>query len=661
MDDGALVDALAALCEGAATRRTHETVDSWCAYDSDGAVRETIATLRRAELIARNTAPTNFLWLVTEGGEQCGLQFWLPNFVRIAEERGAEHLLDEAERFLRFARVTDGAVEAEVATTLVGLKLPDGVELELPFGRLRAGGPLDTPGLRRDEERLPPAAVFAFDTEIPAAVAPDFPFGGDDGAHLRDEFRRRYEDRLTRLLVALLLLDDAPVQEHLIRHRARYSNSARGIGLPPLAPIVADWPYQLEPGPRVEKLEEYARLVAGIEVTRLAVPTRRYLLARAERIRPEDQIVDYAIAIEALIGESGDERARLLAELVAHDKRSSEAETEERAKRLARARNRVLHEGTIPQDAPEIALQSRDLVLRAIEASVHRAVSGVPPQPAWANVHPDALAHVRAWPPSRWHSGSVQPHSSQALCVSVFGTLAHKRKRTAMLADIIATAGVADLVPTAPRIVCEEVGRAALLNEFGARTTPTSVDVFATWTGGVVAIESKFLEVGFGSCSQPSRGQCSGNFESGSDLKTKTAAPCRLMVWDGKRSPRTYWDIARSLFRPEVVTPPRQPCPFAGPSFQLMRNLCFAAAAAQRRGGGCEFGFLVAYVEASPFAAAVERELADFKVLLLDDMRPRVGLVSYEQVAVVVRAHGEDDLADFIERRISEGVASAGL
>jgi hypothetical protein len=659
MNDAPLVDALVALCERAARRRAHETVDSWCTYDTDGVLRETIATLRSDEVIASNSAPTNFLWLVTEGGEQCGLEFWLPNFVRIAEERGAEHVRGEAERFVRFARLEDGAVEAEVTTTLVGLKLSDGVELELPFGRLRAGGPADLPSRRNVDERQPPAAVFAFDARIPAAVAPDFPFGGDDGAQLRDEFRRSYDERLTRMLVALVLLDDAPVQEHLIRYRARYSNSSRGISLPPLAPIVADWPYQLEAGPRVEKLEESAAVIAGIDVARLAVPTRRYLLARAERIRPEDQIVDYAIAIEALIGASGDQRARLLAELVAHDKRLPEAETEARAKRVSRARNSIVHEGTIPHDALEIALEGRNLVIRAIEASVQRAVSGVPPQAAWANVHPDALAHVREWPPSRWHSGSVQPHSSQALCVSVFGTLAHKRKRTATLAEIIAKGGIADLVPGTPRIVCEEVGQPTLLNELGTRTTPTSVDVFATWAGGVLAIESKFLEVGFGRCSQPGRGQCSGNFESGSDLKANTPAPCRLMVWDGKRSPRTYWDISRSLFRPDVVTPPRRPCPFAGPSFQLMRNLCFAAAAAQRRGGGCRFGFLVAYVEASPSATAVERELEEFKDLLLDDVRPRVGLISYEQIAAIVRTHGEVDLADFIARRIPEGIASA--
>jgi hypothetical protein len=83
--------------------------------------------------------------------------------------------------------------------------------------------------------------------------------------------------------------------------------------------------------------------------------------------------------------------------LVANDERLSESETEAHAKRLLRARNKVLHEGLIPADALDIALRGRDLVIRAIEATVRRAVSGAPAHPAWGNLHRRAIDHARDW------------------------------------------------------------------------------------------------------------------------------------------------------------------------------------------------------------------------------------------------------------------------
>jgi hypothetical protein len=656
--DQSLLDALVHLVEAAGQRDSAtETLESWCHYDRDGLFAEVCERLLRDERIARNCHPGMMLWLATGGGSGFGLDWTVPSFIRAAEATG--DLESEARRFLEFLRLARGRVGVEISTTLLGLKLPAGEPIELPFGRLRAAAPVEIAGLPRDRTP-PPAGIFSFDGEVDAGVATAPIFDGPQGDAARDCARQAYDERMTRMLLALVLTQEAPIQEHLIVYRARYMESGQGINVPPLAAWVGDWPYSLESGPRVAKLREYSDLIAGIDVRRLAVPTRRYLLARAERIRPDDQIVDYATALEAITGgKKGAARAQSIGVLVGGSSAAAVDAAEAEARRIARARNSILHNGLVPDGAPAMAREARQLVLRAIEATVRRELLGSPAHPAWSNIHPRALGHVREWDPRRWHSGAAQVHSSQALCVSVFGALALSNARGAVIADV-ATAGGIQLTIARPEIACEEGSRPELLSEHGRRVTPTSVDVLITSPTAIVTIESKFLEVGFGACSQPPRKQCSGDFAPGSDLKTKTLAPCRLMGWDGDRSPRAYWDIAAALFRPDVLSPPQRPCPFAGPSFQLMRNICFAAALAQQRRRPNEYGFLVVYVAASPSAPAVRREFAAFTELLVDELQPRVGIISYEDIAAILRHNGDDDLACFIDERIPAGLASAG-
>ena len=156
---------------------------------------------------------------------------------------------------------------------------------------------------------------------------------------------------------------------------------------------------------------------------------------------------------------------------------------------------------------------------------------------------------------------------------------------------------------------------------------------------------------------------CTGTYGTGSDQKTHTMAPCRLQTWDGTRAPRLYWQIAWELFRPEVLVPNGRACPFAGPSFQLMRNLALARAAGapyskreNRHGAPVvkprEWALLVAHVGEHPAAAAHRAELAAFNELLLPDVRDRVGLVTYEQITNVLRAHSLPELAEWVDQRI---------
>jgi hypothetical protein len=114
-----------------------------------------------------------------------------------------------------------------------------------------------------------------------------------------------------------------------------------------------------------------------------------------------------------------------------------------------------------------------------------------------------AREHVSDWPRSRWHTGIGSPNSSQALCVSVWGTLASHPERDSILEEILDLAGLHVGTPRATRITCEagaDGTLAHLLNEVGGNTTPTCVDALIQWPGATIAVESKFTETGFGGC-----------------------------------------------------------------------------------------------------------------------------------------------------------------
>lgn len=100
------------------------------------------------------------------------------------------------------------------------------------------------------------------------------------------------------------------------------------------------------------------------------------------------------------------------------------------------------------------------------------------------NLFPGSLAHVTGWSKSRLDANVGSLVSSEALCVSVFGTLAERPDRTVALAAMLAAAD-------------------------GARNA-TSPDVLVIWPDGVLVIESKFTEP-FGCCFQATQRKCSGD------------------------------------------------------------------------------------------------------------------------------------------------------
>ncbi len=284
-----------------------------------------------------------------------------------------------------------------------------------------------------------------------------------------------------------------------------------------------------------------------------------------------------------------------------------------------------------------------------------------------ANLFPGALPHIADWEPGRLERRSYVTWSSQALCISVWGAIAESSRRRAIVTDVFEAAGVELALDDEPAIECEVRGRRDVLNEYGG-SNPTCPDVVISWPRAVVTVESKFTEH-LGGCSQvkpkqmrtpdgPTRraAACSGNHEIGSDLRTKTEAACRLTIKEGNRSPRLYWQIGAALFRADVLAAPRRPCPFRGGSYQLMRNICFAQRLAEleRRSSA---GFLLAYVEGARSAHETQQTFGEFTAMLRDDVRPRAGAISYERIAEIVRQHDAAELAGWIKRRISAGIA----
>ena len=135
-----------------------------------------------------------------------------------------------------------------------------------------------------------------------------------------------------------------------------------------------------------------------------------------------------------------------------------------------------------------------------------------------------------------------------------------------------------------------------------------------------------------------------------------STAACRLTVAERGREARRYWDIAPHLFKAEAIRVPQRPCPFADGRYQLMRNLAFAFAWAERDELP-NYGFLLSDAASAPSAARAEAELAAFKNIAPPERKARIGLISYEDIAEILREAGDDlevELADWIQTRIGQ-------
>lgn len=279
----------------------------------------------------------------------------------------------------------------------------------------------------------------------------------------------------------------------------------------------------------------------------------------------------------------------------------------------------------------------------------------------WEQVRQNPTLYPQALLPGEgerlhWHDDAHRPHSSQVFCVSAFGTLRQLPVRDQVIGQLLGQPETS----TEHELTWDiglEAERPALLSEYGPGQ-PSSVDALLTNRRRVRCLESKFLSdavAGFGGCSQPKK-QCAGYYGPGSDLKTKTNAWCRLEVWDGERSPRTYWTLGRAFFRESVFAKQAdgETCPFDGPNYQLMRNFLFAAALAQQQRFQ-SFGVVV--IAPARKSGKLERQIESFRTTIL---QPQFGalvqLVTYERLIELLQQSGDPAavaLATFLSGRIA--------
>lgn len=257
-----------------------------------------------------------------------------------------------------------------------------------------------------------------------------------------------------------------------------------------------------------------------------------------------------------------------------------------------------------------------------------------------ANIFPSAHPAVGDWATFPWHrpdkgdeSAADRPHSSQSFCISVWGTAASKEGAVVrrVIAELLSdqALGAAWTESADLRL---EYSRSELLGELGAGN-PTQIDALLDLPGMTVAVESKLTEH-LGSCSQVPT-QCTGRYEAGSDLKTHSTAPCRLTIADGRRTPRRYWEVMRSLSL-DGAYPEAQECPFKGSGYQVMRVIAFAAAMA-REEGESDWRAVFAYSEDEGTRKVIDT-VSD---RLLPGHRNRVKHLDYRSLAN--RLMSEDD------------------
>jgi hypothetical protein len=217
------------------------------------------------------------------------------------------------------------------------------------------------------------------------------------------------------------------------------------------------------------------------------------------------------------------------------------------------------------------------------------------------NIFPAALPAVEPWDDFQWHlDRSGQPdthkeHSSQALAISLFGTIkvAARGERDAVLAAVAREVGVPSEGPWDVELEWTDD------NNTMRERRKTQVDALATSPSAQILFECKFTEADGGACSQkdpikkgPHKGvvQCNGNFEPQTNPLDGRGTKC-ILAAKGIR----YWEIVPEVFTYDADACYR-PCPFKGPWYQWMRNLTVAYVCG--RASGRTSAFVVSYADA---------------------------------------------------------------
>lgn len=253
------------------------------------------------------------------------------------------------------------------------------------------------------------------------------------------------------------------------------------------------------------------------------------------------------------------------------------------------------------------------------------------------------------------------PQSSQALALDLFETVRGLASASTILdawSDMLGCQ-LGDTITITPEV---EIKR-ELLGE----PRPTQVDVLLDGRRSVTLLECKFTEPDGGSCSQtqkrvnrrlpeaPAVAQCNGRYEEQVNPLTGQSARCVLTA-KGVR----YWDFIPKVLdiRADVDHTPK--CPFAGGSYQWMRNLvgAYALGVTSHRAGA----FAIVYADgAFPMAKKLRtKEWATFVAQLTGAVPLRSA--SYQELVTRAReaTSGADGSAlDALARWVARKVAFA--
>lgn len=277
-----------------------------------------------------------------------------------------------------------------------------------------------------------------------------------------------------------------------------------------------------------------------------------------------------------------------------------------------------------------------------------------------ANIFPGA--HDAIWQAFPWHKGAASPHSSQALAVSVFGTLAVHPLQNDLIDETLGLVFGWNDAGVDWRVDLEWTLASSLLGE----RTPTAVDVLLHSKRQAVLLECKFTEPGGGPCSQPkplSSGrhkgliQCDGNYREQVNPINNKAARCALSA-KGIR----YWQFIPAYFDLDSGRD-YEPCPFAGPAYQYMRNVIAAGQWARRKKMD-RVAFALIYAAGNSYpvsneAADTQSEWAKFVASLRSDSSVVVQAISYQRLLEIwCRSHPDDRVLAELDRWVTERICS---
>jgi hypothetical protein len=255
-----------------------------------------------------------------------------------------------------------------------------------------------------------------------------------------------------------------------------------------------------------------------------------------------------------------------------------------------------------------------------------------------------------------WHTHAASPKSSQTFCVSAFGPLIDSQSRSQVCRQLADRASEGRSLQDGEWQVLLEFSDRSLLSE--TMGTPTQVDVLLVGPESIIAVESKLVVdalEGFGCCSKFKDRECLGHYGPDSDA-THPATWCLLERWDGKRSPRLYWALGRSYFKPSVFEKQNigQQCPFQGSGYQLMRTYLSAAAYAQKKKRRL-FGTLILCPRAT--SEKLSSQVKAFQEqILLPEYSHSISFMYYEEYFDLLRTTGNAtlcNLADFLQFRLA--------